>query len=117
MPNNTFIKLFKNFGGADGDDAGEKSKQDELQSIQYVDQNYVESSLDTENESVLHPQDSNKNFNMRIVYNPAKNKSKSLARVGPVELANFQALDPTDPENSLNLPANSNTNSSNIKMR
>ena len=44
MPNNTFIKLFHNFS------AEENQKQDELQSIQYVDQNYVESSVDTENE-------------------------------------------------------------------
>lgn len=54
MPNNTFIKLFhgKNENGDDGQ-AGDKSKQDrqdELQSIQYVDYNYVESSLETDNE-------------------------------------------------------------------
>lgn len=73
MPNSTFIKLF-HFLNADagdgtngngGEDAAgpyypdsgiefkgpRGTKQDELQSIQYVDQNYVESSMETENEA------------------------------------------------------------------
>ena len=89
MPNNTFIKLFHNLAGGEDNDGEngmhrEGTKQDELQSIQYVDQNYVESSLETDNEGPFgmgRGLESKKD--VKIIYNPAKNKSKSLGRVGP----------------------------------
>ena len=89
MPNNTFIKLFHNLAGEEDPDGEnglqrEGTKQDELQSIQYVDQNYVESSLETDNEGPFamgRAHESKKD--VKILYNPAKNKSKSLGRVGP----------------------------------
>lgn len=70
MPNNTFIKLFTN--------VNEDPKQDELQSIQYLDQNYVESSIDSENEFDL------KNGKLRIIYNP--DRKRSLSKVNRTEL-------------------------------
>ena len=88
MPNNTFIKLFHNLGGGEDnvDENGvqrEGTKQDELQSIQYVDQNYVESSLETDNEGLFMNIRHESKKDVKIIYNPAKNKSKSLGRVGP----------------------------------
>ena len=86
------------YGGANNFDSGNQgggprgNKQDELQSIQYVDVNYVESSMETDNEAAM------ANFNreiaspaggdVRIIYNPAKNKSKSLGRVGLADQLN-----------------------------
>ena len=64
MPNNTFIKLFNNYN-----DGKEDARQDELQSIQFCDQNYVESQFDTENEFDL------KEGELKIVYNPDRGRS------------------------------------------
>lgn len=64
MPNNTFIKLFNNYN-----DGREDARQDELKSIQFVDQNYVESQFDTDNEFDL------KDGELKIVYNPDRGKS------------------------------------------
>ena len=111
MPNNTFIKLFhflnadaadgnpgaapgNNIEGADntkeanglresGDNGNgpRGNKQDELQSIQYIDHNFVESSMETDNEN-FNREIGSPRGDVRIIYNPAKNKSKSLGRVG-----------------------------------
>ena len=95
MPNNTFIKLFHNLAGEEDGEGengmrGDGAKQDELQSIQYVDQNYVESSMETDTEGlfgVVRPMHEAKK-DVKILYNPAKNKSKSLGRVGPADQFN-----------------------------
>jgi hypothetical protein len=103
MPNNTFIKLFTNFN--------EDPKQDELQSIQYCDQNYVESSIDSENEFDL------KDGQLRIIYNP--DRSKSLSKVNRTELApsGFDRQRESDVNAAhQNIYAKSNHNSS-IKIR
>ena len=93
MPNNTFIKLF-HFNDADNrHDANNNGDNDsvpranrppdELQSIQYIDVNYVESGVDTEVEANFDREVASSNRDVRIVYNPAKNnKSKSLGTVG-----------------------------------
>ena len=50
-----------------------------------MDYNYVESSLESENENAFNlgmNQKKRENEAVRIIYNPAKNKSKSLGRVG-----------------------------------
>jgi len=100
MPNNTFIKLFQNQNAAaaendnkdasgEGDDFKSRNRdhgksdknagrQDELQSIQYVDQNYVESSSGQDSERRSKAATPNR---VKIYYNPAK-KSRSLGRVG-----------------------------------
>mmetsp|Transcript_12071 Transcript_12071/g.16379 ORF Transcript_12071/g.16379 Transcript_12071/m.16379 type:complete len:229 (-) Transcript_12071:1932-2618(-) len=110
MPNNTFIKLFhflnadaegnanggQNEDGHGEDGPGQRSKQDELQSIQYVDQNFVESCTDTDMEAGMgnfQRQLGSPTADVRIIYNPAKNKSKSLGRVGLADQLNhFQSM-------------------------
>ena len=48
----------------------------------------MESSLETDNEGPFGNVRGHESKNVKILYNPAKNKSKSLGRVGPADQFN-----------------------------